>query len=63
MPTAPAGGLITREWLDSWRLPATPVAPIKTAVGVDPSDSGIGDDSCGRIAASMTTDGVVAVIC
>ncbi|PVB44280.1 terminase large subunit domain-containing protein [Mycobacteroides abscessus] len=61
VPTAPAGGLVKREWLDTWRLPAAPLAPIKTVVGVDPSDSGSGD-SCGLIAASITTDGVVAVI-
>jgi phage terminase large subunit-like protein len=53
--------LVKREWLDTWRLPAAPVAPIKTVVGVAPSDSGSGD-SCGLIAASVTTDGVVAVI-
>lgn len=61
VPTAPAGGLVKREWLDVWRLPAAPLAPVKTVVGVDPSDSGSGD-SCGLVAASITTEGVVAVI-
>lgn len=61
VPTAPAGGLIKRDWLDTWRMPAAPRGPIKTVVGVDPSDSGSGD-SCGLIAASITADGVVAVI-
>ncbi len=46
VPTAPAGGLVKCEWLDTWRLPAAPVAPIKTLVGVNPSDSSSGD-SCG----------------
>ena len=61
VPAAPEGGLIQRSWLDDWRLPAAPQRPVKTVVGVDPSDSGSGD-SCGLIAASMTGDGVVAVI-
>lgn len=61
VPTAPEGGLIKREWLDNWRLPAAPSAPSMTVVGVDPSDSGSGD-SCGIIAASLTRDGVIAVI-
>ncbi len=50
-----------REWLDTWRLPAAPQRPTMTVVGVDPSNSGSGD-SCGIVAASMTADGVVAVI-
>jgi hypothetical protein len=61
VPAAPEGGLIKRDWLDDWRLPAAPPRPVKTVVGVDPSDSGSGD-SCGIIAASLTVDGVVAVI-
>ncbi|WP_020109602.1 terminase large subunit domain-containing protein [Nocardia sp. 348MFTsu5.1] len=61
VPTAPDGGLIKREWLDTWRLPVAPPRPVLTVVGVDPSDSGSGD-SCGLVAASMTSDGVVSVI-
>ncbi|MCH9730837.1 MAG: terminase family protein [Actinomycetia bacterium] len=61
VPAAPEGGLVKREWLDAWRLPCAPTAPMHTVVGVDPSDSGSGD-SCGIVAASMTHDGVVAVI-
>jgi len=61
MPSSPEGGLVKREWLDDWRLPAAPHGPIKTVVGVDPSDSGSGD-TCGIVAASLTSDGVVAVI-
>jgi hypothetical protein len=58
---APEGGLIKRSWLDDWRLPAAPQRPLVTVVGVDPSDSGSGD-SCGLMAASLTAEGVVAVI-
>lgn len=61
VPSSPEGGLVKREWIDTWRLPAAPQRPVKTVIGVDPSDSGSGD-SCGLIAASMTSDGVVAVI-
>lgn len=61
VPAAPEGGLVKRDWLDQWRLPAAPQRPTHTVVGVDPSDSGSGD-SCGIVAASMTHDGVVAVI-
>ncbi|WP_238888350.1 terminase large subunit domain-containing protein [Mycobacterium sp. IDR2000157661] len=61
VPSAPEGGLVKREWLDNWRLPAAPLGPIKTVIGVDPSDSGSGD-SCGIVAASLTREGVVAVI-
>nr|WP_255396769.1 terminase family protein [Mycobacterium sp. 852002-51613_SCH5001154] len=61
VPSAPEGGLVKREWLDGWRLPTAPLGPIKTVVGVDPSDSGSGD-SCGIVAASMSRAGVVAVI-
>jgi hypothetical protein len=61
VPAAPEGGLIKRQWLDDWRLPAAPRRPVNTVVGVDPSDSGSGD-SCGLVAASTTREGVIAVI-
>ena len=60
-PTALEGGLIKRAWLDDWRLPAAPPRPVRTVIGVDPSDSGSGD-SCGVVAASVSSDGTVAVI-
>ncbi|QZA15226.1 hypothetical protein H5U41_16675 [Mycolicibacterium holsaticum DSM 44478 = JCM 12374] len=61
VPSTPEGTLIRADWLDTWRLPAAPPRPIKTVVGVDPSDSGSGDN-CGVVAASITPDGTVAVI-
>lgn len=61
VPSAPEGGLVKREWLDQWRLPSAPLGPLKTVIGVDPADSGSGD-SCGIVAASLTPEGVVAVI-
>lgn len=61
VPSAPEGGLVKREWLDRWRLPSAPLGTVSCVIGVDPSDSGSGD-SCGIVAASMTREGVVAVI-
>lgn len=61
VPSAPEGGLVKRGWLECWRLPVAPQSPVRTVVGVDPSDSGSGD-SCGVVAASLTSEGVVAVI-
>ena len=61
VPTPPDGGLVHREWFDRWRLSAPPVDPVLTVVGVDPSDSGRGD-SCGIVATSVGSDGVVAVL-
>ena len=61
MPALPEGGLVKREWLDQWRLAIAPPRPVRTVVGVDPSDSGSGD-SCGIVACSMTSDGVICVI-
>lgn len=61
MPSTPEGGLIKREWIESWRLPVAPAGPVRTVIGVDPSDSGSGD-SCGLIAASSYADGTVALI-
>lgn len=61
VPASPEGGLIKRDWLDTWRLPAAPPHSVKTVVGVDPSDSGSGD-ACGVVAASIASDGTVAVI-
>ena len=60
-PTTPSGAVIKTAWLDAWRLVVAPPRPVKCVVGVDPSDSGSGDD-CGLIAASITSDGVVALI-
>jgi hypothetical protein len=61
VPSAPEGGLVKREWLERWRLPAAQSGAVKTVVGVDPSDSGSGD-RCGIVAASLTAEGVVALI-
>lgn len=58
---APEGNLIRAEWLDSHRLPSAPPRPVKTVVGVDPSDSGQGD-ACGIVAASLGSVGTAVVL-
>lgn len=60
-PTTPEGGLVKRHWIDDWRLPAAPSGSIKTVVAVDPADSGEGDET-GILAASLSAEGVVALI-
>lgn len=61
VPAAPEGGLIKSAWIDQWRLPMAPAGAVKTVVGVDPADSGEGDET-GIVAASLTADGAVALI-
>lgn len=61
MPSTPEGGLIKRHWFDDWRLPAAPPGAVKVVVGVDPADSGEGDET-GIIAASRSADGAIAII-
>ncbi|MDT5139724.1 MAG: hypothetical protein QOD58_3986 [Mycobacterium sp.] len=60
-PSTPEGGLIKAAWIEQWRLPAAPSGAIKIVVGVDPADSGEGDET-GIIAASLGADGVIALI-
>lgn len=60
VPASPDGNVIQRSWLDAWRLPTLPERPVRTVIGVDPSDSGQGD-AAGIVAASLTRDGVVVV--
>ena len=51
----------TADWLDAHRMPAAPQRPVKVVVGVDPADSGE-RDAAGIVAASIASDGTVAVI-
>ena len=58
--------IVTRGWLVNENGSTLAAAcraerPVKTVIGVDPSDTGSGD-SCGIVAASLTSDGTVAVI-
>jgi hypothetical protein len=60
-PAAPEGNLIRADWLDTHRLAAAPTRPTRTVVGVDPADTGEGDET-GIVGASMAPDGTVALI-
>lgn len=60
-PSPLEGGLVKKQWLERWRLTLPPTHPVLTVVGVDPSDSGHGDDA-GIVAASLGTDGNVTMI-
>ncbi|QBP31119.1 terminase [Mycobacterium phage Argie] len=60
-PSPLEGGLIKKVWLDQFRLVLPPENPVLTVVGVDPCDSGHGDDA-GIVAASLDADGKVAMI-
>lgn len=58
-PRNPAGGIFQRAWFDP-RLPEPPSWPVASVVGVDPADSGEGDEA-GIIGAMLMTDGRVAL--
>lgn len=58
MPTNPAGGLFERAWFDPRMAPHEIVNPVTAVVGVDPADSGEGDET-GIIGAVLQADGTV----
>lgn len=60
-PSPLEGGLIKKAWLEAHRLPMPPRSPVMTVVGVDPAESGKGDEA-GIVAASLTGDDRVAMI-
>lgn len=61
MPAPPSGGLIRQSWFDDNRLTTAPDHPVRTIVGVDPSDSGK-RDMCGIVGASLASDGTVCLV-
>ncbi|AKF14575.1 terminase large subunit [Mycobacterium phage Baee] len=56
-PTNPAGGLFLRKWFEP-RLEDAPSNPVAAIIGIDPADSGEGDDT-GIIGGYLTTEGKV----
>ena len=60
VPSSPEGGLIKREWIDDNRLIAASRGPTLTVVGVDPADSGEGDET-GIVAGQVGRDGRIAL--
>ena len=57
-PRNPAGGLFMRAWFDNTRLPVAPDKTVATVIGIDPADSGEGDET-GIVAATLAEDGTV----
>ena len=58
-PRNPAGGLFLRSWFET-RLPEVPERTVATVVGIDPADSGEGDET-GIVAGSLLGDGTVVL--
>lgn len=58
-PRIPSGGLFARSWFEP-RVEVAPLQPIASIVGVDPADSGEGDET-GIIGAMLDQDGSVVL--
>jgi hypothetical protein len=59
VPAPPEGGLFSRKWFDSHRIPVAPEHPVFTVVAIDPADSGKNDEA-GIVSASLYGDGKIA---
>lgn len=59
-PRNPTGGLFSRDDFEAHRLPDVPVHPLASVVGVDPADSGEGDEA-GIIGGMLMQNGHVAL--
>jgi hypothetical protein len=58
-PIIPSGGLFVRDWFEP-RMDRPPVMPIASVVGIDPADSGEGDET-GIVGAMLNQDGTVVL--
>ena len=58
-PVIPSGGLFARDWFEP-RLETPPTMPVASVVGIDPADSGVGDET-GIIGAMLDQDGTVVL--
>lgn len=58
-PRNPAGGLFMRKWFED-RLEAAPERPVAAVIGIDPADSGHGDET-GIIGAVLAEDGTIVL--
>lgn len=59
-PRNPAGGLFERAWFDPRLGPDDLINPVAAVVGVDPADSGEGDET-GLIGGTLLGDGSIAL--
>ncbi len=60
VPTPPEGGLFARQWFDTHRLAAVPDHPVAVVVGVDPAETGEGDEA-GIICGALYSDGRIVL--
>lgn len=60
-PRNPAGGLFLRKWFDDGRVPAAPEHPVAAIVGIDPADSGKGDE-CGVVGGMLAGNGDIIMV-
>lgn len=60
VPDPPGGDLFKREWFTEHRLDEAPERTLMTVVGVDPAETGEGDEA-GIVAASLTAGGVTVI--
>lgn len=60
-PSPLEGGLVKKQWLNDHRLTLQPKHPEVIGVGVDPADSGKGDDA-GVVAAQISASGITTMI-
>lgn len=60
-PSPLEGGLVKKAWLNEHRLTLQPKYPEVIGVGVDPAESGQGDDA-GVVAAQISSSGVTTMI-
>lgn len=60
VPAPPEGGLFSRTWFETHRLPVAPDRTVTRIVAVDPSETGEGDEA-GVVAASLTPEGTVVL--
>ncbi|MGV9745795.1 terminase large subunit domain-containing protein [Rhodococcus zopfii] len=61
VPAAPEGSIVQAEWIERHRLPAAPPRSTRIVIGVDPADSGKGDQT-GIVAVSLAPNGTAAII-
>lgn len=60
VPAPVEGGLFARDWFSRHRLGALDEPPVATIVGVDPAETGEGDEA-GVVAAALLRDGTIAL--
>src|SRR5699024_2026004 len=60
VPAPVEGGLFARDWFSAHRLASLDERPVATVVGIDPAETGEGDEA-GIVAAALLRDGTIAL--